>query len=148
MSSDRKPKPGRFPDALPACPEYDYMDPKTAPYAIAHLPEVYHPLDAWNTLGKVREGHISPLIFRYMFGAFTGFLTHYIHERMMKKKPWYAQMHKLFGLMAFGVGVAHVSWVMARSSARNRDAALKHYMETHYDDFPLVRKCHLTQLYQ
>ena len=38
------------------------------------------------------------------------------------------------------VGFAHVSWIMSRQAAKNRDAAIQHYLETHYDDFPLVRK--------
>lgn len=141
MASDNSsPKPGRFPDAVSACREYVYTDPKTAPYAVAHLPEVYHPLDAWNTLGKVREGHISPLVFRYSYGVVIGFVTHYVHERVWKKRPWYSQMHKLLAICGLCVGFAHVSWIMSRQAAKNRDAAIQHYLETHYDDFPLVRK--------
>jgi len=127
-----------YPVAKPASKEYTYMDPKDAPHAITRLPEVYHPLDAWNTLG-----HDPPLKSPYYTQIFLGFATGTlvaIVGQWSARRPLWSQgwRHVMWG--SIGVGLTLISQKFYKTRQARRDAVIQHYLETHYDDFPLIRR--------
>lgn len=128
--------PGMYPRAVPASPEYAYVDPKTACYPHARLPEKYHPLDAWKLMGK-EPPSFSRWVFHIGFGFVIGMSgPSYINHMM--KRPWYSSFYTHLLFTTFTVGCAQGFYIYAMASAARRDALIQHYLETHYDDFPIV----------
>lgn len=127
-----------YPVAEPASEEYAYVDPKKATYDMAKLPVVYHPLDAWNTLGKVPPSESS--YYYYMFLGGVGGLGVTILTQIQTGRPKFSQLYKHVNMTLFGVGLTYVLFRWYRNRHARRDAVIQHYLETHYDDFPLVRR--------
>ena len=128
-----------YPTAEPASKEYAYVDPKKAIYGVAQLPEVYHPLDLWNTLGKNSEPFLSTYLFQLGFGFAAGFCSTIVGQ-LHAGRPAMAQIHRHIGLGLCGMAGAALlnRWYQRRH--KQRDAVIQHYLETHYDDFPLIRR--------
>lgn len=125
-----------YPPAEPASPEYAYTDPKTAPYALAKLGDRYHPLDAWKTMGRD-----PPKLARWLFqlGFPTAiFAFGYIMYNWEAGRPKWASIHRLLGFAFFGTCVGQAFYVYNVMSSSRRDAIIQHYLETHYDDFPMI----------
>jgi len=127
-----------YPEAPPASEQYAYIDPKKAPYDIARLSEQYHPLDAWKTLGK------APLKQPYYFyTAVYGMSVGILAQAAINWHagfPYFAQIYKhITGGILF-TGFAFWYGHKIRERAARRDAIIQDYLETHYDDFPLVQR--------
>ena len=125
-----------YPPAEPASPEYAYTDPKTAPYALAKLGDRYHPLDAWKTMGRDQ-----PKLARYLFQI--GFpasiaLTSFIWYNQSAGRPSFAGLHRMIAFTLFAAGLGQAFYTYNVVSSSRRDAVIQHYLETHYDDFPMI----------
>jgi hypothetical protein len=135
-----------YPIAKPASKEYAYVDPKKAIYGVGQLPEVYHPLDVWNTLGKEPEkmsNYMWQLVFGFAIGAGGNIISN-----TYAGLPKYAQLHRTLGYGAVGVTLAFLLNKWYKRKHALRDAAIQYYLETHYDDFPLVRRRKLKDEFQ
>ena len=125
-----------YPRAEPASAEYAYVDPKTACYAFGRLPRTYHPLDAWRTMGREPPSY-TRWIFHVTFGAMLGF-GGICYQNYMNSRPVYAGIHRHIIYTALMAGIGHGIYVYVMKAAGRRDAIIQHYLETHYDDFPVV----------
>lgn len=126
-----------YPEAERASERYAYVDPETAHYAIGRLPEKYHPLDAWQTIGKqpITWGIYScyPI-----YGSLLVLVAVGISQHAMYKRPAWSQTWKhLLGCIG-GAAMGHSFYYYGMRSAARRDAVIRHYLELHYDDFPIV----------
>lgn len=127
-----------FPDAVPASAEYAYVDPKTAPYGLARLGDQYHPLDAWQQLGR-QPGSFSRWLFCVGSGAALGVIIGVAANRVYARPAW-TNLWNHAATALLMAGGAHYIHVWALESAQRKDAIIRHYLETHYDDFPLVQR--------
>jgi len=61
-------------------------------------------------------------------------------ENIVRKKPWYAQIYMTLGygaIMWYGIGYYYM-W--SRSIGTKGEAVIKHYIELHPEDFPIIER--------
>lgn len=125
-----------YPRAEPASAEYAYADPKSACYAFGRLPQKYHPLDAWQTMGR-QPPSLTRWIFQLACGAAIGF-GGVCFQNYQNQRPIYSGVHRHIFWTSVMIALSHSIYVVSLTRAARRDAVIRHYLETHMDDFPVV----------
>jgi len=127
-----------WPVAKPKSEEYAYVDPKNAHYGVARLGPTYHPLDCFHKFDrKEMEHNLSHRLFYPFWGSLI-FVFGCAYQNWIRKRPLYSTIYKYGFAIAGGVAVGEFFWHAGRYYAAKRDAVLQHYLELHYDDFPVV----------
>lgn len=128
-----------YPEADRASPEYAYVDPKSAFYDIAKLPREYHPLDAWNTLGKDGSDAKFHRTFYPAVGVASAFVGSFVHNYHLGAPLW-ASLPRTIVMALVGAGIGEYAWNRSLRINSERDANIKLFLETHYDEFPKVKR--------
>ncbi|KAI1287434.1 hypothetical protein HDE_10085 [Halotydeus destructor] len=127
-----------WPIAEPASEEYAYIDPKKAHYGIARLGERYHPLDVYDKFDRPPPKFGVYLLFP-VFGAALACIG-VAGQNYYTKKPVISQLWKYAVFCGLGAYFGHSVFNYNAKVANRNDAIYRHYLETHYDDFPVVER--------
>ena len=127
-----------YPRAEPASPEYAYCDPKTAPYDMGRLPSEFHPLDAWKRLGREPESIGQTIFTTFVVAALTIGTQAYVNH--WNRRPWYAQGLRTALMLATTLTGFRMYRTHVAAADVRRDAIIQHYLETHYDDFDMIKR--------